>query len=75
LFLFIQVFGACAAKKFGGKLILLLSVFLWSISTVATPWVSHNTFALILCRIISGFGEGLGKSISNKRICEMLQNI
>lgn len=55
-----QVIGACAAKKFGGKLILLLSVFLWSISTVATPWVSHNTFALILCRVMSGFGEGLG---------------
>lgn len=56
-----KVIGACAAKKFGGKVILLLSVFLWSISTISTPWVSHNTFALILCRIMSGFGEGLGK--------------
>lgn len=75
MFLFIQVFGACAAKKFGGKLILLLSVFLWSISTVATPWVSHNTFALILCRVISGFGEGLGKPILNDLIYEMIQNV
>jgi len=55
-----QIIGACAAKKFGGKAILLLSVFLWSISIVAIPWVSHNTFALVLCRVISGFGEGLG---------------
>ncbi|XP_050536360.1 uncharacterized protein LOC126902798 [Daktulosphaira vitifoliae] len=55
-----QIIGAYAAKKYGGKAILLLSVLLWSISTIITPNISHNTFALIFCRVISGVGEGLG---------------
>ncbi|XP_050428588.1 sialin-like isoform X2 [Adelges cooleyi] len=55
-----QIVGACAAKKYGGKSILLLSVLLWSISTIITPKIAHNIFALILCRIMSGLGEGLG---------------
>ncbi|KAL3867864.1 hypothetical protein ACJMK2_040710 [Sinanodonta woodiana] len=58
-----QVIGGSAAKKYGGKKILLLSVLLWSMSTFIVPFFAHSIFALTLSRMVLGFGEGLGKKI------------
>ncbi|XP_075229052.1 uncharacterized protein LOC142328844 [Lycorma delicatula] len=55
-----QVFGACAASRFGGKTVLLFAVFLWSVSTSVTPLLATSVPALILCRVLLGLGEGLG---------------
>lgn len=52
--------GASAAKKYGGKLVLLIAVFLWSISTFVTPYFVHSEAAVVLFRVILGLGEGLG---------------
>ncbi|KAK3592163.1 hypothetical protein CHS0354_019454 [Potamilus streckersoni] len=55
-----QVIGGSAAKKYGGKKILLLSVLLWSMSTFIVPFFAHSIFALTISRMVLGFGEGLG---------------
>ncbi|XP_026285662.1 uncharacterized protein LOC113211496 [Frankliniella occidentalis] len=55
-----QIIGACAANRFGGKLVLLFAVFLWSVSTTITPLLATSVPALIFCRVLLGLGEGLG---------------
>jgi MFS family permease len=57
----LQVIGACAASRFGGKAVLLFAVFLWSVSTSVTPFLATSVPALIFCRVLLGLGEGLGK--------------
>ncbi|KAG8194889.1 hypothetical protein JTE90_029180 [Oedothorax gibbosus] len=55
-----QVIGASAASKFGGKKVMTCAVFLWSLSTVITPFIASSLTLLIVCRIILGLGEGIG---------------
>ena len=59
-----QVIGASAAKRYGGKLILLVAVLLWSLSTFITPYFAHSKWTLIALRVLLGIGEGLGKLYS-----------
>ncbi|KAF6017556.1 hypothetical protein EB796_024161 [Bugula neritina] len=54
------VLGASAAKRYGGKLTLLIAVLLWSLSTFITPYFAHSRWALIGLRVLLGIGEGLG---------------
>ena len=56
-----QVIGGSAAKKYGGKIILTVSVLLWSMSTFLVPFFAHSISALFLSRVALGLGEGLGK--------------
>lgn len=58
--LILQVIGACAANRFGGKTVLFFAVFLWSVSTSVTPLLATSIPALIFCRVLLGLGEGLG---------------
>jgi len=39
----------------------MLAVLLWSISTVVTPLLAQSVPLLIICRVVLGLGEGLGK--------------
>ena len=55
-----QVIGASAAKRYSGKTILSLAVFMWSLSTLVTPFFGGSLYMLVLLRIILGIGEGLG---------------
>ncbi|XP_076371148.1 uncharacterized protein LOC143257000 isoform X2 [Tachypleus tridentatus] len=55
-----QIIGASAASKFGGKTVMTCAVFLWSFSTVITPFVASSLSALLACRVFLGLGEGLG---------------
>ena len=41
------------------------AVFLWSLSTLITPFVASNLSLLLICRVILGLGEGLGQSRLN----------
>lgn len=41
----------------------MLAVLLWSISTVVTPLLAQSVPLLIICRVILGLGEGLGKDL------------
>ena len=46
------------ADRFGGKLVLGLSVIWWSVFTMLTPWAAYAAFAmLIVARIGLGLGE------------------
>ncbi|XP_013391484.1 probable anion transporter 4, chloroplastic [Lingula anatina] len=55
-----QVIGGSAAKKYGGKYMLALAVFMWSLSTLLTPLFAHSFYALFLSRVVLGIGEGIG---------------
>ncbi|XP_071449546.1 uncharacterized protein [Hetaerina americana] len=56
-----QIIGACAARRLGGRLVLLSAVLLWSATTAITPAIApHSVVALVLCRALLGLGEGLG---------------
>lgn len=55
-----QIIGSAAASRFGAGNILTLSVFVWSLSMLITPFIASNLFLLIFFRILLGFGEGLG---------------
>ncbi|GFS88905.1 ascorbate transporter, chloroplastic [Nephila pilipes] len=55
-----QIVGASAASKFGGKTVMTFAVFLWSLSTVITPYIASSLSLLIICRILLGLGEGIG---------------
>ncbi|KAK6622185.1 hypothetical protein RUM44_001992 [Polyplax serrata] len=55
-----QIIGGCAASRFGGKKVLVFAVLFWSISTVVTPILAPSIPALLFCRVLLGFGEGLG---------------
>ncbi|CAH1118633.1 unnamed protein product [Phaedon cochleariae] len=55
-----QILGSFWATKLGAKKVLICSVLLWSIATFITPFLASNITALVICRIILGFAEGLG---------------
>ncbi|KAB7503536.1 Ascorbate transporter, chloroplastic [Armadillidium nasatum] len=55
-----QVLCANAGNKYGGKKVLCFAVFLWSVSTIATPLCASYLPLLITARVILGLGEGLG---------------
>nr|AKN21535.1 slc17a-12 [Schmidtea mediterranea] len=59
-FLSSMVIGGSAAKKYGGKFVLSLSVILWSMSTLFTPIFANYFYITIFLRILLGVGEGLG---------------
>lgn len=40
---------------------LTLAVWIWSLSTFVTPFFAKSIPALILLRVLLGFGEGLGR--------------
>ena len=63
LIFLMKVIGGSAAKKYGGKNILTLAVFMWSLSTFITPFFATSIYGLILLRVILGIGEGIGKSL------------
>lgn len=56
-----QLLGSFWATKLGAKKVLIFSVLLWSIATFITPLLAQSVALLIICRIILGFAEGLGK--------------
>ena len=53
--------GGSAAKKYGGKSMLALAVFMWSLSTFITPLFASSIYALIFLRVVLGLGEGIGE--------------
>jgi len=55
-----QILGSFWASKLGAKNVLICSVLLWSIATFVTPLLAESVVALVCCRIILGFAEGLG---------------
>ncbi|KAG8238072.1 hypothetical protein J437_LFUL016425 [Ladona fulva] len=56
-----QIIGACAARRLGGRLVLLSAVLLWSATTALTPAIApHSVVILVICRALLGLGEGLG---------------
>ena len=60
--------GASAAKRYGGKNILILAVTMWSFSTFITPFFASSIYSLIFLRVLLGIGEGLGELQYSKYI-------
>lgn len=55
-----MLIGGSAPKKYSGKKVLILAVFMWSLSTFITPFISSSLYLLLLVRVLLGVGEGLG---------------
>ncbi|RWS07298.1 sodium-dependent phosphate transport protein 1: chloroplastic-like protein [Dinothrombium tinctorium] len=55
-----QIFGTHITNRMGSKLVLTAAVFLWSFSTLITPYIASQLYLLIAFRILLGLGEGLG---------------
>ena len=53
-----KILGGNAAKTYGGKKILCIAVFLWSLSTVVTPLFAGSVTSLFILRFFLGLGEG-----------------
>jgi MFS family permease len=60
LFYINKIIGGSFAKRFGGKNVLTLAVFTWSLLTFLTPLFASSVGTLILSRIALGVAEGLG---------------
>jgi MFS family permease len=55
-----QIPGAFLTTKYGGGVVLLCAVFMWSLFTVLTPPLSGVSFTmLLLCRVLMGLAEGV----------------
>lgn len=55
-----QVLGGRLADRFGGEKLLVLSLFLWSISTGLTPIAAKvGNIPLLMDRVLLGAGEGM----------------
>ncbi|KAH1019098.1 hypothetical protein HUJ05_006753, partial [Dendroctonus ponderosae] len=57
-----QIIGSFWASRLGAKNVLVFSVLLWSIATFITPFLASSVAALMACRIVLGFAEGLERS-------------
>ena len=59
-YFFTQILGGWSASRWGGKRVLAFAVAMWSFWTVLTPLAARlSVFALIVCRVMLGLGEGL----------------
>lgn len=56
-----QLLGSFSANRLGAKNVLFVSVLVWSVATFITPLLAESVPALIICRIVLGFAEGLGE--------------
>ena len=55
-----QILGGLAARRYGGRNVLLVGVALWSLFTVLTPFAARSGMGtLLLCRVLMGLGEGV----------------
>ena len=55
-----QILGGLAARRYGGRVVLLTGVGLWSLFTMLTPVAAVSGMTpLILCRVLMGLGEGV----------------
>lgn len=54
-----QILGASLSNRYGGKNILILSVFLWSLLIIITPLIASSILLLIISRILLGIIEGI----------------
>lgn len=55
-----QIIGSLFLPCVGVKNMLISSVLLWSTATFLTPLLASSLTALVVCRIVLGFAEGLG---------------
>ena len=64
-----QIPGGYLADRFGSKVMIILSLLLWSIMTVVTGW-AWSLISLIIIRFIFGIAEGPYPSAALKKISE-----
>ena len=55
-----QIVGGIAARRYGGRVVLLTGVGLWSAFTMLTPAAAASGMpSLLLCRVLMGLGGGV----------------
>lgn len=64
-----QIPGGYLTDRFGSKLLIIISLFAWSVMTMVTGW-AWSLFALIVIRFLFGIAEGPYPSAALKRISE-----
>lgn len=55
-----QLLAGYLSYRYGGKPVLAVSCFFWSLFTVLTPVASNSMFSLLICRVLLGLSEGFG---------------
>ncbi|XP_010250273.1 PREDICTED: probable anion transporter 6, chloroplastic isoform X2 [Nelumbo nucifera] len=67
-----QLPGGWLAKIFGGRKILEVGVFSWSVATILVPLVSGFLPGLVFSRILVGIGEGVSPSAATDLIARFI---
>eukprot|EP01121_Diplochlamys_sp_Union-15-3_P003145 TRINITY_DN1299_c0_g1_i1.p2 TRINITY_DN1299_c0_g1~~TRINITY_DN1299_c0_g1_i1.p2 ORF type:complete len:509 (-),score=67.58 TRINITY_DN1299_c0_g1_i1:90-1616(-) len=58
-YIFTQLPGGWLASKYGGKYLFGFGILLAGIGTAITPYTIHYFWLVLLCRILTGFAEGV----------------
>ena len=53
-----QVPGGWAAQRYGGRITLIISFFLWSLVSMFTPTDARSTAAIMVARVAIGIAQG-----------------
>ncbi|KAK1291779.1 hypothetical protein QJS10_CPB17g02428 [Acorus calamus] len=67
-----QLPGGWLAKFFGGRKVLEVGVFIWSLATMLVPLVGGFIPGLVLSRILVGIGEGVSPSAATDLIARTI---
>ncbi|XP_057968838.1 probable anion transporter 6, chloroplastic [Malania oleifera] len=67
-----QLPGGLLAKTFGGRKVLEIGVFTWSVATVFVPVLAGFMPGLVLSRILVGIGEGVSPSAATDLIARSI---
>ncbi len=54
----LQIPGGWAAQRYGGRIILMISFFLWSIVSLLTPSDAKSVVAIMTARVCIGVAQG-----------------
>ncbi|THD24036.1 Sodium-dependent phosphate transport protein 1 [Fasciola hepatica] len=55
-----MILGGSVASRYGGSVVLMTAVLLWSLSSFVTPWFVFSSSTIIALRFLLGVGEGIG---------------
>lgn len=67
-----QLPGGWLSKFFGGRKVLEVGVFMWSLATILVPFAAGFMPGLILSRILVGIGEGVSPSAATDLIARTI---
>ncbi|KAA0188473.1 putative sodium-dependent phosphate transporter [Fasciolopsis buskii] len=67
-----MILGGSVASRYGGSVVLMTAVLLWSVSSFVTPWFAFSSSTIIALRFLLGVGEGIGLPTTVQIISKMV---